>query len=148
MFADGGIFVTWKAHESDRGGSEAPIVIEVVGEAPPEVVPGVLAYSNLCRGRITVFLDPVETLESPAVVLVHVLVHEITHVAQGIDRHSATGVIKARWAGHDFAQMWLRPLGFAPEDLELIREGLSRRAGVAGAPTPYQDIVESDSAGR
>jgi hypothetical protein len=148
MFAEGGISVTWKAHESDRGGSQPPIVIEVVGESPPEVVPGVLAYSNLCRGRITVFLDRIEKLENQAIVLAHVLVHEITHVAEGINRHSDSGVMKAHWTGRDFAEMRLRPLGFAPEDLQLIRQGLSRRASVGGAPGLYQEIVQSDSAGR
>ena len=148
MFAEGGISVTWKARESDRAGSQAPILIEVLGEAPPDVAPGVLAYSNLRQGHITVFLDRIEKLENPAIVLAHVLVHEITHVAQGINRHSDSGVMKARWGGHDYSEMRVQPLGFAPEDLKLIRQGLSRLVALAGAPAPYQETVESDSAGR
>ena len=38
--------------------------------------------------------------------------------------------------------------GFAPEDLDLIREGLSKPRVVAGAPVPHEDAIESDSAGR
>ena len=127
MFSDAGISVTWKGRESGDGGSGPPIVIEVVDETGPELMPGVLAYSELGRGRITVFLDRVERLENPAIVLAHVLVHEITHVVEGISRHSDSGVMKARWTGRDYSEMRVRPLGFAPEDLELIREGLSKR---------------------
>jgi len=38
-------------------------------------------------------------------VLAHVLVHEVTHILQGIPRHSESGVMKAQWDSNDFAQM-------------------------------------------
>jgi hypothetical protein len=59
--------------------------------------------------------------------LAHVLVHEITHVLQGIDRHSDSGVMKAVWTGEDYSQMRVEPLPFAPEDVELVHVGLARR---------------------
>jgi hypothetical protein len=34
-------------------------------------------------------------LRPPTFVLAHVLVHEITHILQGIDRHSESGVMKS-----------------------------------------------------
>jgi hypothetical protein len=42
-------------------------------------------------------------------------VHEITHVLEGIDRHSATGIMKDRWDDNDYAEMRRKPLRFAPE---------------------------------
>ena len=37
--------------------------------------------------------------------LAHVLVHEITHVLEGVDRHTGQGVMKARWTEDDLALM-------------------------------------------
>jgi hypothetical protein len=61
------------------------------------------------------------------VVLSHVLVHEITHVLQGIDRHSESGVMKASWTAADYARMRARPLPFTDWDIELIRKGIEFR---------------------
>ena len=55
------------------------------------------------------------------------LVHEITHVLQGIDRHSDSGVMKALWTAQDYFQMRVEALPFAPEDVELIHLGLASR---------------------
>ena len=62
------------------------------------------------------------------IVLGHVLVHEITHILQGIQRHSASGVMKAYWDREDCGQMTWKPLRFEPEDVDLIYVGLARRA--------------------
>ncbi|WP_410971913.1 hypothetical protein, partial [Salmonella sp. SAL4445] len=63
---------------------------------------------------------------TPAMILGHVLTHEITHILQGIDRHSPTGVMKARWDATDYFEMTRSPLPFTPGDIELIRTGLRR----------------------
>ena len=68
---------------------------------------------------------------SATVVLAHVLVHEITHVLQRIDRHSDSGVMKAHWTLRDYAQMEKDPLPFAAEDIQLIKMGLPSWAGQA-----------------
>jgi hypothetical protein len=65
------------------------------------------------------------------VVLGHVLVHEITHILQGIDRHSETGVMKARWTAQDYSKMTWEPLPFTPEDIDLIQRGLSKHDSTA-----------------
>jgi hypothetical protein len=56
-----------------------------------------LAATQPYARTVTVFLDRVKELNRnrgmPA--------HEITHVLEGIDRHSATGIMKARWDNHD-----------------------------------------------
>jgi hypothetical protein len=58
-------------------------------------------------------------------VLAHVLVHEITHVLQGVARHSDTGVMRAHWNASDYTDMEQRPLEFAGRDAELIHLGLA-----------------------
>jgi hypothetical protein len=59
-----------------------------------------------------------------AKLLAHTLVHEITHNLQAIARHSATGIMKARWNLEDYHEMAVRPLRFEPIDVSLIRLGL------------------------
>jgi hypothetical protein len=56
-----------------------------------------------------------------------VLTHEITHILQGVSRHSKSGVMKAHWDAVDYQDMTWRALAFAPEDIELIHLGLRRR---------------------
>jgi hypothetical protein len=54
----------------------------------------------------------------------HVLVHEIGHVLQRIDRHSDSGVMKAQWSHADYEVMARKTLPLPAEDVELIRRGL------------------------
>ncbi len=81
--------------------------------------------------NIHVFLDRVGQLGNrPSFViglLAHVMVHEITHVLQLIDRPSAGGVMKASWTREDYQRMDLDRIPFATEDVELIRKGLASR---------------------
>lgn len=56
----------------------------------------------------------------------HVLAHEITHILQGIDRHSQEGVMKAHWTTEDIVQMARQPLPFEQKDVMLIHRGLER----------------------
>ena len=62
--------------------------------------------------------------------LAHVLVHEITHILQGTDRHSPNGIMKSHWKSEDLLQMASGPLPFDQHDLKLIHEGLAARASV------------------
>jgi hypothetical protein len=59
--------------------------------------------------------------------LAHVLVHEVTHILQGVPRHSETGVMKAVFTATDVGGMEFHLLPFTAEDLELIRSGLQAR---------------------
>jgi hypothetical protein len=52
--------------------------------------------------------------------LAHVLVHEDTHILQGIHRHSDRGVMKANWDGSDYKAMRWKPLSFTAEDIDLF----------------------------
>ncbi len=60
------------------------------------------------------------------------MAHEIRHVLERVDRHSATGVMKAHWTTSDYEEMAVRPLPFAGENVELIREYWSRTQIVSG----------------
>jgi hypothetical protein len=73
-----------------------------------------------------VLLERVAKLNRDGVrcVMAPVLVHEITHVLEGIERHSATGIMKARWNDRDYFEMRQGSLGFAQEDVDLIYAGL------------------------
>lgn len=131
IFEKIGIQLEWKPGKRDGECLHKPIVIRLVSETPPELRPDVLGFALYNNNRITVFLDRVERFEYPAVVLAHVLVHEITHVLQGAGRHSETGLMKARWGRHDYSEMRHKPLPFTQEDLDLIYEGLAKRSGAA-----------------
>jgi hypothetical protein len=63
-----------------------------------------------------------------SIVLGYVLVHEITHILEGISRHSESGLMKAHWDKADFFYMRGNALRFAQEDIKLIYLGLEGRS--------------------
>jgi len=142
MFAGIGVRVQWANHppgrraEPARGGC-APkppkeIVIHMASERAASVsrdaFADALPYAS-DGARVTVFYAELRQafgaqprLEST--VLAHVLVHEITHVLQGIVRHSSTGVMRAHWNSTEYGGLVMRPMEFADDDAELIQLGL------------------------
>ena len=108
------------------------IRITVNAFTPPRLLPRTLAYALPYEGtHIVVFYDrvqaAVEKLRVPTLTA-HVIAHEIGHILEGINRHSATGVMKARWEKEDYSQMAWKPLPFAAEDVILIHRGLETRS--------------------
>lgn len=79
--------------------------------------------------RIHVFVDRIRQSHHQfvAILLAHVLVHEITHVLQGVCRHSPEGIMKAHWTEADYLTMRLIPMHFAADDVDMIRSGMARR---------------------
>ena len=119
----------------------------IYGNCPPEGIritlqtydnlrleAGALAYAMpfqrrdivIHYGRIREFGKDLESR-----LLAHVLAHEITHMLQGVVRHSEEGLMKATWTPGDRSQMlhnWTLP--FTREDIRLIHIGIdSRRHG-------------------
>jgi hypothetical protein len=91
-------------------------------------LPEALGFSQpLEGGHITIFLDRVEKMNYPAFVLSYAMVHEITHVLEGVGRHSDTGIMKAHWDVRDICEMRRGHIPFANEDVRLIRDGLAAR---------------------
>jgi hypothetical protein len=72
-------------------------------------------------------LPPQNETEGMAGILAHVLVHEITHILQGVRRHSESGVMKAGWARAEYNEMAFQPLPFTKTNVILIHKGLDAR---------------------
>src|SRR5712691_9349000 len=133
MFSSAGVRIAWRGHTPER--SQLParaIAITLAPQTPERFLPGALAFARPFEGvHITVFCDRIQQASRSAstdAVLAHVLAHEITHILQGIDRHSGNGVMKACWTDKDYRDMKWEPLPFTPEDVRLIRFGLAKRA--------------------
>jgi len=136
MFAGVGVRIEWHGQPPSNGQLPAgAVVIGLASHTSENLLPSAFALALPYEGvHITVFWDRVERKTcraTAAVVLAHVLVHEITHILQGIARHSESGVMKACWTVQDYAAMTSKGLPFTPEDSELIHRGLAS----AGAGT-------------
>jgi hypothetical protein len=107
------------------------IHVHLSDKTPAALNPGALAHALPYQGTyIEIFYDRVEAAAGPEILpnlLAHVLVHEITHILQGIARHSDTGIMKAHWTVADFREMGVHPLRFTPEDVQLIQLALQSR---------------------
>lgn len=138
MFARIGVTVKWRL--GLRGCPPKSILIAWDDGTPPTLYPGALAWAQPYEGtQIRVFHDRITRNHGPAhvpIVMAHVLVHEITHLLQGISRHSRQGVMKSKWEQTDFTQMVWEPLTFTEEDVALIHQGLAGRAAGALAEWP------------
>ena len=135
VFARIGVKIDW------REGDSCPIGLGVIHvrlsyDSPRIGNSDAAAFSWPYEGSIVVFVDRVRKLNRYGVqsVMAYVLVHEITHVLEGIKRHSATGIMKARWDDNDYFEMSRRTLFFAQEDVDLIYDGLKARQARVGLP--------------
>jgi hypothetical protein len=135
MFADAGVTVDWRLGLA--GCPEQGILIGLSGQAPVDLPADALGYALAYEGsHIVIFYDRLQRRVQAAQIsslLAHVLVHEMTHILQGISRHSGQGIMKAHWDGPDYQVMRFKPLSFTPEDIHLIHRGLADRAARAVA---------------
>jgi hypothetical protein len=136
VFKNAGVGIDWRGPKPPVNGVPATwLRIELSERTPPEVLPGALAVSHPyagCSKRITVFVDRIRSLahrpDDESALLAYVLVHEISHVIQGVERHSDAGIMKAHWSPQDRAEISARRLGFADEDMLMLRNGLTHWA--------------------
>ena len=95
MFAGAGVLINWRSGRPKLHPAEKPILIDITTNTPAAFHCGAMAYAQLFGGaHIRVFYDRVEGHRGPRAtiaLLAHVLVHEITHILQDIDRHSEQG---------------------------------------------------------
>jgi hypothetical protein len=120
------------------------LALQIVPHAPANVsnVALAMAMPRANSGvSIVIFYDRVDPLlrghAREGKVLGYVLAHEITHVLQGIPRHSDIGVMRARWTENDFRQMGIGTLRFTNDDVRMIRRRflpLAPSAGCSGVP--------------
>jgi hypothetical protein len=134
MFARVGVEIDWRRGAPSRCQlrDQKPLVVELVAEAPERIRPEVLAVALPFEGvHITVFYDRVRQTDDPSLtpkLLALVFVHEITHLLEGSDGHSTSGVMKPYLTKHDYSKMVWASLPFAKEDVQLLRFGLAKRA--------------------
>src|SRR5262249_16025511 len=100
-----GIPLEWTACEPAVGCSPTPIVVQLVSRTPGGFMSGVLGYAMPDRSSIVIFFDRIEMMLDSGTVLGHVMVHEITHVIQGVCRHSRAGLMKPHWSSRDLMEM-------------------------------------------
>jgi len=127
MFAKIGVSIEW--HNSLRAcpASEEPaIVVSLNTHTSENDHPGAMGFAE--GDHIQVLYDRVDRDHARVrYLLAHVLVHEITHVLQGVGWHAETGVMKAQWDEDDLFQMTRKPLPFTEYDVLLIQKGLDAR---------------------
>ena len=132
MFRAIGVTIEWRSgHRLCRIHQDDVIALSLSTRTPHNLLPGALAYALPYEGiHIEVFYDRMTNADAdllPAL-LAHVLVHEITHILQGVNQHSKCGIMKAHWERDDYSHMDTKPLGFTDADVNLIYRGLDARA--------------------
>jgi hypothetical protein len=128
ILAKAGVRILWRTGLAEVEEDEQPILVEVTSSTPEELFPGAMGYAH--DGiHIRIFGDRVHNaggVDLENTLLAHVLVHEITHILEGIPHHSQDGVMKAHWTPQDLVRMASRSLPFDPQDVALIHSGLAR----------------------
>jgi hypothetical protein len=126
-----GLRLDWRGDENVCAGGRG-LLVTVSRETPTNQHPGALAYAlPYERTHVVLFYDRVLTAASPSVtpyLLGHVLAHEGVHLLQGVEQHSASGLMKARWEHGDYLDMQRMHLKLTQDDLNLIDRGLSQSA--------------------
>jgi len=114
-------------HFCEAQGGKA-ILISLSMHTPKDLLPGTFAHALRYEGvHIEVFYDRMAHTEDELrpYLLAYVVVHEITHILEGIARHSDSGIMKAHWDSDEYALMRRGQLRFAEEDIKLIHKGLA-----------------------
>jgi hypothetical protein len=148
MFASVGINIVWRSCDLE---SHAGLCVDVLLSAgdygDDSAGPLAEAYPFAgTAGHITARYDRVHNSAGVAhylepVLLGHVLVHEITHVLQCLDRHADSGVMKAHYTSEDYYDMRWKPLNFTPEDIDLLHLGLHVLQSRMEQPSVTADAV-------
>ena len=132
IFAAAGVEITWRSGKIKPAacGEQPPIHVRIVSRWASADHRKALASAMVYEGvHVTVSYERVREAipEAPEMSMAYVLVHEITHILQGLDRHSETGLLKARWDWTDHYSIRWGLLALSPEDVELIHTGLAAR---------------------
>ncbi len=130
IFAEIGVRIQW--YRMRQCPLKSAILVSLSTQTPAEQLPPLaLARSFPFEGtHIEVFFDRVTCRVEPALVirlLAYVLVHEITHILQGVNSHSETGIMKASWDSGDYFEMGRRGLRFTESDIGKVNAGLRAR---------------------
>ena len=131
LFLSAGVKLEWHAGLSFcQEQRDQAIMISLMTSTPRKFHPGALAYALPYEGvHIQVFYDRI-AIADPGLLpflLANVIVHEISHILQGTERHSDSGIMKAEWNSSDFTLMKSGQLRFTGLDVEMIQMGLAAR---------------------
>lgn len=108
------------------------IALRIQASAPPGLPGAQLAQANpFAPGgvNVTAFLDRVETAafqqnRPVALLLAHVIAHEIGHVLLRSSEHSRSGVMSSHWNEHEFSRMPIGALLFSREQARQMARSL------------------------
>ena len=103
VFARIHVGVDWQELRACPVGGNA-VQVSLSYQTPEHQLPGALAYALPYEGsHIVVFYDRLRKSDPNQVIcsLAYVLVHEVTHILEGITRHSKRGIMKAQWDCED-----------------------------------------------
>lgn len=164
IFAQQDVTINWtagapeaeEAHTTDQSGPAVtrdapvrPFLVVRVGRGPAFKVPdGVLGVS-LPHARFgvsaTIFQERIEVLSQTAgqdfaVLLGHVIAHEIGHVTLASNAHSPNGIMRTRWRKSEFHLAATGRLGFNPQ------QGAEIRAYASGVASTVRPETEAASA--
>jgi len=144
VFEGIGVSIEWQPYGHFCPVASGAIAISLSYDTPWNLFQGALAYALPYEGtHIVVFYDRVRESVEPARVpclLAYVIVHEIAHILQRVTRHSASGIMKAKWDHSDYFDMARKSFHFAEEDVDLIHLGMDwRQSRVTAAGTGPQD---------
>jgi len=138
LFRPAGVEIHWSSGLQPYPKGPGVIMVSL-GTATRSASQGALANARPYEGiHIEVAYDRVKAVSTSLqpTLLAHVLVHEITHILQGVSRHASTGIMKAYWDNADYGDMRWNTLPFTADDIELIHMGLEKRASRAAAAAP------------
>ena len=128
-----GINLRWSTSEFPadlRRCASLVVLLEVGGRVPAgsDDAWGFASPYASSGSRIHVFWERIESGSQEELwghLLGHVFAHEITHILEGVARHSNEGLMKPHWSLADLYAMAYRPLPLTAEDIDLIHLGLA-----------------------
>jgi hypothetical protein len=131
LFQSAGVKLEWHTdRRTCQGQRDQVILVSLSLNTPKHLYPGALAYALPFEGvHIQVFYDRIanRARDLRPCLLAYVVVHEITHILQAIDRHSESGFMKAHGDSREHELMIGSRLRFAEQDIEPIHQGLAAR---------------------
>ena len=132
LFVDAGVRVEWLSDKHCKDMPVGALYLMLEGPGPPHFNPATLGYAQPYNygTAVHIFYGRIQE-DHPrdfAVVLGHVMAHEIAHVLQGVARHSQSGIMKPVWTHRDYGDMQLGQMRFDGEDVQLLHIGLKERA--------------------
>ena len=130
ILRDADVAVLWKSAGRNCVHDRASIMVQMKDGTPPNASTSAVARTYPYGSAVVeVYMNRLADGRGERLgpLLGHVIAHEIGHKLEGVARHSAQGVMKASWSDEEQREMNIRPLRFAAEDIDLIRNGIEER---------------------